>query len=155
VRLHCFWDRPGAAEVERYDETLAFHALDGEKFLSMMKRCRGLATTAGFESVAEAMYLGTPALMVPVEGHYEQHCNARDGVRAGAGVVAASFDEGLSRLRALTGERYDPPTPRFRRWLGGAEARFVREIERAAGRSPASIDRPSGDGLAGKPARIA
>ncbi|PSQ70455.1 MAG: glycosyltransferase [Bacteroidetes bacterium QH_9_67_14] len=162
VRLHCFWDRPGAARVERYDDTLSFHALDGEKFLSMMKRCRGLATTAGFESVAEAMYLGTPALMVPVEGHYEQHCNARDGVRAGAGVAAASFDEGLSRLRALAGAAGDddeghftPPTARFRRWLGGAETRFVREIERAAGDASPPATVPGGDGKAKTEARVA
>ena len=62
VRLHCFWDRSDAAEVDHYDDTLTFHQLDDEKFLSMMARCRGFVSTAGFESIAEAMYLGTPVL---------------------------------------------------------------------------------------------
>ena len=146
VRLHCFWDRPGAASVERYDDALTFHALDDEKFLTMMKQCRGLATTAGFESVGEAMYLGKPVLMVPVEGHFEQRCNAIDGRHAGAGVAARSFETGLDRLKALA-PRHESPAPRFRRWLAGAGARFVREIEAAAGvPSSASIGPPQGDG---------
>ncbi|PSQ98941.1 MAG: glycosyltransferase [Bacteroidetes bacterium QS_9_68_14] len=156
VRLHCFWGRPGAADEERYDDTLTFHALDDEKFLSMMKRCRGLATTAGFESVGEALYLGTPVLMVPVEGHFEQRCNAVDGQRAGAGVAARSFETGLSKLRSLTGQgrgasRHAPGAQqRFRRWVDGAAGRFVREIEEAARaeRASAPVPPPEGDGVA-------
>ena len=145
VRLHCFWDRPGAASVEQYDDTLTFHALDDEKFLTMMKRCQGLATTAGFESVGEAMYLGKPVLMVPVEGHFEQHCNALDGRHAGAGVAARSFEHGLSRLKALV-PHHESPAPRFRRWLDGVPERFVREIETAAGLERSFISTPVGDG---------
>ena len=155
VRLHCFWDRPGAAPVERYDDTLTFHALDDEKFLDMMKRCRGLATTAGFESVGEALYLGKPVLMVPVEGHFEQCCNAIDGQYAGAGVATQSFERGLSRLQALA-PRYESRVPRFRRWLHDAPARFVREIETAAGVERASVPAgpPPGDGLSKEAARV-
>jgi hypothetical protein len=147
VRLHCFWDRPGAAPVERYDDTLTFHALDDEKFLTMMKRCRGLAMTAGFESVGEAMYLGKPVLMVPVEGHFEQRCNAIDGRHAGAGVAARSFEDGLTRLTAHA-PRHESPSPRFRRWLAGAGRRYVREIEEAAGvpQSSMPISPLRGDG---------
>lgn len=129
VSLHCFWDRPDVAPVEQYDETLTFHRLDDRKFLSLMAQARGLVTTAGFESVAEAMYLDTPVQVVPVEGHFEQHCNAFDAVRAGAGIRSSDFD--IDRLRAYqSADATD--AARFRRWVQRGRAQFVREIEAAA-----------------------
>ncbi len=128
--LHCFWDHRAAAPVERYDDTLTFHRLDDEKFLALMARCRGLLTTAGFEAIGEAMYLGKPVLAVPVAGHFEQFCNSLDAERAGAGMAASHFDiDGFLRFLPA----YRSPTPRFRRWLEEGRTRFVREIEAAAG----------------------
>ncbi len=138
VPLHCFWDRPDAAPVEAYDDTLTFHQLDDEKFLRLMARCRGFVSTAGFESIAEAMYLGTPVQVVPVEGHYEQRCNAVDAVRAGAGVRSARFD--IGRLRD-TRDRHDGPGESFRRWVRRGRWRFVRELE-AAARHPVAAPGP-------------
>jgi UDP-N-acetylglucosamine:LPS N-acetylglucosamine transferase len=57
-----------------------------------MSKCAGLISTAGFESVAEAMYLDKPVMMVPVPNHIEQMINAFDGERAGAGLAAETFD---------------------------------------------------------------
>lgn len=141
VRLHCFWDRPDTAPVEPYDDTLTFHRLDDEKFLSLMARCRGFVSTAGFESIAEAMYLGTPVQVVPVEGHYEQLCNAVDAVRAGAGIRSAQFD--IDRLQDAL-PRGSGDGARFRGWVRRARPRFVREIEAAAERRtvPAPVSAP-------------
>jgi uncharacterized protein (TIGR00661 family) len=134
VPLHCFWDRPDAAEVETYDDTLTFHQLDDEKFLSLMARCRGFVSTAGFESIAEALYLGTPVQVVPVEGHFEQLCNAFDTVRARAGIRSMHFD--LSQLRDFL-PHYSADTSAFRQWVQAAKGRFVRQIEAAAERRAA------------------
>jgi len=141
VRLHCFWDRPDAAPVEHYDDTLTFHQLDDEKFLSLMARSRGVVSTAGFESVAEAMYLGKPVQVVPVEGHFEQLCNAHDTVRAGAGVRSRRFD--IDRLQAFRSQ-HSPDASTFRQWVRGARTRFVREIEAAAERrtAPSPVSPP-------------
>jgi uncharacterized protein (TIGR00661 family) len=139
VHLHCFWDRPDAAAVEAYDDTLTFHQLDDKKFLSLMARCRGLVSTAGFESVAEAMYLGTPVQVVPVEGHYEQLCNAVDAVRAGAGIRSSGFD--IDRLRGALPHPGTQGT-QFRAWVRRARPRFVEEIERAAAREGAGTPAP-------------
>jgi len=157
--LHCFWDRPNAETVEAYDDTLTFHQLDDAKFLSMMARCRGLVSTAGFESIAEAMYLGKPVQVVPVEGHFEQWCNAFDTVRAGAGIRSRTFD--LKRLQqhifrggaeSRAAYRYASPAPphtapkagvaaaspvglpteAFRAWVTAGREQFVREVETAA-----------------------
>jgi UDP-N-acetylglucosamine:LPS N-acetylglucosamine transferase len=89
----------------------------------MMEGCAGYATTAGFESVCEAMYLGKPALMIPV--HLEQEINAEDASGIGAGIVAKSFD-----LSALTGfiPQYDADTEAFRSWVDRGEELFVRHL---------------------------
>jgi uncharacterized protein (TIGR00661 family) len=126
VPIHCFWDREEADEREAYDETLTFHQLDDEKFLSLMARSMGVATTAGFESICEAMYLAKPVFMVPVKGHYEQYCNAYDACRAGAGIRGASFDlNPLLRYREM-----DAPSPEpFRAWVERAPAMVLNAIE--------------------------
>lgn len=92
VKIDCFWDHPEIKEVYQYSQNLTFHPIDAEKYLDKMSKCAGLISTAGFESVAEAMYLGKPVMMVPVPNHIEQMINAFDGERAGAGFAAESFD---------------------------------------------------------------
>ena len=136
--LHCFWDNRNADTVEHYDATLTFHRLDDEKFLALMARCRGLITTAGFESVCEAMYLGKPVLAVPVEGHFEQYCNSLDAVAAGAGLAGRRFD--IDRFARFV-PTYQSPAAAFRQWVDQAEARFVQVLEAAAG-TPAPVTDP-------------
>ncbi len=92
IPIHCFWDKRDEEKKLKIDDTLTFHQLDDEEFIQKMASCKGYLTTAGFESVCEAMYMGKPVLMVPVEGHYEQVCNALDAEKAGAGVSSRIFD---------------------------------------------------------------
>lgn len=135
VVLHCFWDNRSAPHVYSSHGNLTFHQLNDQKFLSMMARCSGLICTAGFESVCEAMYLGKPVLMVPVESHYEQQCNALDAVAAGAGISSARFD--IDRLLAFAPQYH--PVEGFRQWVRSARRRFLDELEGIAGNSPAPI----------------
>ncbi len=90
--MDCFWDNPTRKETYHYSDSLTFHPIDAENYLAKMTECAGLISTAGFESVAEAMYLGKPAMMVPVPNHIEQMINAFDGEMSGAGIGATSFD---------------------------------------------------------------
>lgn len=92
VKLDCFWDHPIRKKEYAYSPSLTFHPIDAAKYLHKMTHCAGLISTAGFESVAEAMYLGKPVMMVPVPNHIEQMINAHDGELSGAGVQARSFD---------------------------------------------------------------
>lgn len=94
IKLHCFIDNKNMDDSIKYDSTLFFHQINDKKFLDMMANARGLVSTSGFESVCEAMYLGKPVFMVPVEGHYEQFCNSRDAAQAGAGIFDSSFKIG-------------------------------------------------------------
>jgi uncharacterized protein (TIGR00661 family) len=123
VDLHLFWDKPGAPETLEMDPGLTFHRIDDKKFLEMMAGCNGYATTAGFESVCEAMWLGKPALLVPA--HIEQEINAQDAAGIGAGVVSGEFD--LSRLVDFI-PRYGADTAAFREWVAQGEELFVRHL---------------------------
>ena len=128
VPLHFFWDKADEDEVTAVDDTLTFHRIDDTAFLRYLAGCKAYATTAGFESVCEAMYLGKPLLMVPA--HIEQDCNAYDAMLAGAGITAGSFDLG----RLLDFERQYRPNVEFRYWVRSAE-RIVMEILEGASRA--------------------
>ena len=130
VRLHVFVQRSGAPPHERVDEALTLHQLDGTQFVSMMARCRGVVSTAGFESVAEARYLGKPVQVVPVAGHFEQLCNAHDVVRAGAGCWTSQFTLDPMQEMAAGLPEHDSS---FQQWVDGGQHRYVRLIEEVAG----------------------
>jgi len=90
VFINFFWDRKGVEDVTVINDRLSFYRLNDKLFISRMAGCKAYATTAGFESVCEAMYLGKPVLMVPT--HIEQACNAFEASLAGAGIVADDFE---------------------------------------------------------------
>ncbi len=92
LRIKAYWDKKDADETMRPLPNLSFHQVNDQTFLQDMAACKGLACTAGFESVCEAMYLGKPVLMIPVAGQYEQACNALDGEASGAGIASETFD---------------------------------------------------------------
>ena len=122
LRMHFFWDKKDAPEETIVDDGLSFHKLNGELFLQYMAGCKGYATTAGFESVCEAMYLGKPVLMVPT--HIEQSCNAYEATLAGAGVTSDGFD-----LDALID--YIPTYKEneiFRSWVQQSEGIWLKEL---------------------------
>ncbi|WP_303187989.1 glycosyltransferase family protein [Bacteroides finegoldii] len=123
IPLKFFWDKADTEEVTKVDETLRFYQIDDIKFLNGMAGCRAYASTAGFESICEAMYLGKPVLMVPA--HIEQDCNAYDAMRAGAGIISDSFD--LESLLRFAG-RYTP-NRNFTSWVRSCERRIIFELE--------------------------
>lgn len=140
VALHCFGHFPDSPEEESISPTLCFHQLNASKFLDFMRRCRALVTTAGFESVCEAMYLGKPVLMVPVPGHFEQACNALDGMISGAGVASGTFD--LSVLDTYI-PYYQSPRKEFVHWLNQAQRCFLNEMAEVVATAPISSAQPA------------
>jgi uncharacterized protein (TIGR00661 family) len=125
--LHCFYDKPAAPPEFRYDETLTFHQLDSEKFLRMMAQCRCVVSTAGFESVCEAAYLGKPVFLVPVENHVEQQINAIDATRIGLGVADTRFN--LDRLAELPDQI---ASGQFQAWFRQANTILLKTLEQVA-----------------------
>ncbi|MCW9708626.1 glycosyltransferase family protein [Fodinibius salsisoli] len=52
------------------------HPVSYGAFLDSFASCSGVICSAGFETCAEAMYLGKKLLVVPIRNQYEQACNA-------------------------------------------------------------------------------
>lgn len=127
IELHCFTDQPDKIlAAHNFDRGKLFvHAINDTLFLEMMSKAKGLASSAGFESVCEAMYLGKPVLMVPIHGHYEQFCNSRDAYKAGAGIFSDRFD--LSKLANFSAT-FDGNNPWFKNWVVNAKHRIYNEI---------------------------
>jgi uncharacterized protein (TIGR00661 family) len=129
VELHCFCEKPKIEPVWRYDSTLWFHKLDGTKFLQMMAESRGVACTAGFESVNEAAWLGKPLLVVPVGNHIEQYLNALDAEKAGLAVSGATFD-----LTPLLTQPIRNAHGWYRDWVGSASQVLLTVLEQVVHR---------------------
>lgn len=125
IKLHCFWDKKDAVVEHRVDENLTFHKIDDRKFLELMKDCSGFITTAGFESICEAKYLGKPILMVPTQGHFEQQCNALDATKAGAGVTHTHFD--LSVLLDYLPAHHNSDE-NYKNWVSQADTMFLEHL---------------------------
>ncbi len=134
VELHCFWARTDVPPEVSPRPGLTFHRLDDRKFIELLASCRGFASTAGFESVCEAAYLGKPVLVVPTANHVEQLINALDAERAGIALRRSSFD--LSPLLERAEGDSFPQHEDFRRWVQGGPARFVEILEGLASADP-------------------
>lgn len=134
--MRCFHAGTQAAE-ERIDATLTYHAIHSQRFLEAMQDCRAVVTTAGFEAVCEAFYLGKPVLMIPQPNHFEQACNALDGQRAGVGVASNTFD--LSRLLDFMPHYDADASQQFRAWHGRGYFLFLAALNRAV--NPESSNR--------------
>ncbi len=135
IKLHCFWDNKNYPDGWSPRTNLTFHHINDEKFLQLMSTCAGYVTTAGFESICEAMYLGKPVMMVPVKGQYEQACNAEDAILANAGISSRKFNIGLL-LNYITKKHQKDDV--FMEWVDGYEQVFLKEIEQF---------QPTGDNL--------
>ena len=80
LQADIFTDEPPSAGIP---ENVEVHTPSREAFLAAMMQCRRIISTAGFDTVAEAFYLGIPVFLIPTENHYEQYCNALDAARTG------------------------------------------------------------------------
>lgn len=123
TKIHCFVTKVPEKETH---PNLFFHKLDAARFLSYMKRCTGVVTTAGFETICEAMFFQKPVLMIPLKNHYEQRCNALDAVRANAGITQTDFN--LSRFLEYAKTEFKPDAL-FTSWASSAEEIILQEIE--------------------------
>jgi len=123
VMLHCFTDNKEL--IGKRDETLEFHGLDERSFLERMANCKGLISTAGFESICEAKYLGKPVFMVPVKGNYEQFCNAHDACKTGTGLRDERFN--INRFVAYLQTNLDT-NEEYRTWVNSAEEKLLEAL---------------------------
>ena len=59
-----------------YKGNSEIHPISHERFTASMATSKGVICGAGFETPAEALYLGKKLLVIPIKNQYEQLCNA-------------------------------------------------------------------------------
>jgi uncharacterized protein (TIGR00661 family) len=75
---------------------ITYFPVNHKLFNESLINCHGIITGGGFETPAEALYLGKKILSIPIRNHYEQECNAAALKKMGVPVVyevGANFDE--------------------------------------------------------------
>jgi uncharacterized protein (TIGR00661 family) len=61
--------------------------VDSKNFRDSFISCEGIITGGGFETPAEAIYMGKKLLAIPMSNQYEQHCNAAAMKELGVTVI--------------------------------------------------------------------
>jgi uncharacterized protein (TIGR00661 family) len=67
-------------------------------FTNSLINCEGIVCGAGFETPAEALYLGKKLMMVPMKHQYEQHCNAASAAGLGVPVLKSLKKKHISKV---------------------------------------------------------
>jgi hypothetical protein len=102
---------------------IRLHEINDQTFLERMTCCKGLITTAGFDTVAEAAYMGVPLGATPVRNHFEQLCNSRDLERSGLGTALYVITgDVLQLIRKIDNGPY-------RKWVEQAGERIIKAME--------------------------
>jgi len=58
------------------DDNVTIRPISNEAFLKSMEHSSGVLCGAGFETPAEALYLGKKLMVIPMKAQFEQQCNA-------------------------------------------------------------------------------
>jgi len=69
-----------------------------EKFTKSMARSSGVLCGAGFETPAEALYMGKKLLVIPMKNQYEQHLNAASLQQMGVTVIKSLKSKHEARI---------------------------------------------------------
>ncbi|MEZ4775922.1 MAG: glycosyltransferase family protein [Bacteroidia bacterium] len=72
--------------------------VNNQDFVESFITCEGMLTGAGFESPAEALYMGKKLFCIPIKGQYEQQCNAAALRELGVHVIPKIDNFTLSYL---------------------------------------------------------
>jgi uncharacterized protein (TIGR00661 family) len=90
------------------DGNILFNPVGKAAFNKSLINCSAILTGAGFETPAEALYLGKKLMVIPIHGQYEQFCNAAALNKMGVPVLDA-LDTGFeAALRQWMDRRKRP-----------------------------------------------
>lgn len=77
---------------------LSVYPVNKEEFAASMTTAKGIFCGAGFETPAEALYLGKKLLVVPMKSQYEQHCNAAALKKLGVPIIKKVKKKNLDKI---------------------------------------------------------
>jgi uncharacterized protein (TIGR00661 family) len=73
--LHFHWFLEDVKAIERINN-ITYYPVNNRIFNESLMHCEGIITGGGFETPAEALYLGKKLMSIPIRAQYEQQCNA-------------------------------------------------------------------------------
>jgi len=96
---HVQWQVFSKHNKESYRSgNILFQPVSLNGFTTSFVNCEGVLCNAGFETPAEAIYMGKKLCVIPMKGQYEQACNAAALEELGI-MVLSSLQSGQIRLR--------------------------------------------------------
>ena len=69
------------------EKNIIIQPISNEAFIGSMASATGILCGAGFETPAEALYMGKKLMVIPMKGQYEQQCNAAALKEMGVPVI--------------------------------------------------------------------
>lgn len=84
VQFHWFLNDVNYKYTER---NITYYPVNQKLFNESLISCEGIITGGGFETPAEALFLGKKILSIPIRDHYEQECNAAALKKLGVPIV--------------------------------------------------------------------
>ncbi|MEL7832376.1 glycosyltransferase family protein [Fodinibius sp. Rm-B-1B1-1] len=75
------------------------YPISNQLFLDSVASCKGVICNAGFETCAEAMFLGKKLMAIPIQNQYEQQCNAAALKKMGV-MTLAGLQGNIDNIRA-------------------------------------------------------
>ena len=86
-------------KVEFLGKNISIRPITNEAFVHSMVTSKGILCGAGFETPAEALYLGKKLMVIPMKGQYEQQCNSAALKELGVPVIKSLKNKHLDKLR--------------------------------------------------------
>jgi uncharacterized protein (TIGR00661 family) len=80
-------------------DNVHFRPTNNTQFIQSFASCEGILTSAGFETPAEALFMGKKLFVVPIKHQYEQYCNAEALKRLGLPVANNLDNEALPQIQ--------------------------------------------------------
>lgn len=96
VRWHVFSKH---AHKTYHIGSLSVYPVNKSEFAASMATARGIFCGAGFETPAEALYLGKKLLVIPMKSQYEQHFNAAALKQMGVPVIKKLKKKSIDKVR--------------------------------------------------------
>jgi uncharacterized protein (TIGR00661 family) len=79
-------------------ENISIQPIESNAFIQSLAHCHGVLCGAGFETPAEALFLGKKLMVIPMSGQYEQQCNAAFLKKMNIPVIQALSKKYRSRI---------------------------------------------------------
>jgi uncharacterized protein (TIGR00661 family) len=81
------------------EKNIVIRPIENDAFIKSMASAEGVLCGAGFETPAEALYLGKKLMVIPMKTQFEQQCNAAALKKMGVPVIKSLKKKNIDKIR--------------------------------------------------------